>query len=655
MAIINGSIEREYATSLGIDTTSQAANTDAGFVRIARNADLPLTAGLIKRRGYETQLSTPWGTNSIIGGISFKKATLSTPDTILYNSNGTLANLSTGTAVDIKTGLATDTKPSLFQFDDRLFFYNGADAPFIYDGGSSTRQVGITGPTVAPTKNLDIAGGLDITAGYVWFYTYFNSVTKAESSPSDSLSTTAPSGGVRVAVTPGDSATADTIRIYRTVGNGSEPILDGEVGIADTTFDSILEDALLGVALNDRVLELDNSRITDHTGSAEFAIIADNRVFLKTDTNEVRFSKIGQSGPMPESFELEALASTESRYGSSDPIVGLGQIKDRIIVLKQRSIGFLEPTGLNSGLDPIDNVDYVYREISDTTGAISHFGGTQVYSEYVFLGRDNVYATDGISLRPVGNSIQDTVKAMGFGANEINRISTINDTKNKRIYIAGFVNPGAEEPSFILVGDYQLFPNFRWTTYTAGDDVSTHPGLNVGSFFTIQDVASGSLETYFTDSRGVGQYYQMNTGDSDDGNGIFFEVVTRGLNHGQPLQTKLYKDIEVLAIAASKEYSLQICTRIDFTPVDQNCHNITVPVEGGLWETTSPGVYNWASDTPGSVTPQTLIWAGEQVDIVTSDSHLKGKHIQYVFRQTEADAPVTLIAWGSVASIFTRE
>lgn len=663
MAIINESRVLEYGGSKGIDSTSEPGNTEEGYVRAARNANMSLTAGYSKRKGYKAQLSSTWNDNKIIGGIEFKESDLDSK-IVLFNDAGELADLTSGTAINIQTGLSTVDRASLIQFEDRLFFFNGDDtnSPFVFDEGFDVRQVGITEPIVAPTKDADlvIVEGLNTGATdvYIYVYTYFNSETDAESSPSPNLKgVLAPSGGVRVGITPGDPVTADKIRIYRTVASGTTLILEGETDILDTTFDSIIPDDELGVAFNNRLLEFDNSKIGVLTDSAKFAIVADNRIFVVTGTNKIRFSKIGQSGPMPESFQINGLVETESRAGSTDPLVGLGQIKDRVIALKQRSIGFLEPVGLAGVNESVDPVQYIYREITDVTGAISHFGGGQVNDEYIFLGRDNVYATNGITVRPIGNRIQDTVRNMGFGEDEINRISFINDTKNKRILISGFEASGTpdSEPSFQLVGDYQQYPEFRWTVYGPGINTATHPGLNVGTFFTIQDILTGSLEVYFGDSRAEGQYYKMNTTEADDLNGIFFEVVSRGYHHGQPMVEKLFKDIEILGKSENRQYNLEVCYRLDFVPKDEGCFECFLPVAGGLWETTSPEIFNWANTDSDLDNFQSLSWAGQQVAIVTFDAHRKAQFLQVVFRQIEADAPITLISWGSVASIYKRK
>ncbi len=478
MAIINESRILEYGNAKGIDTTSEPGNIPEGFVKDAKNANLGVSAGYVKRNGYTAQLSSTWSTNVILGGIEFKQTDLDSK-IILFNAAGELADLTSGVASNLQTGLLVDTKPTLLAFEERLFFFNGDDtnSPFVFDDQQGVRDIGIPAPTVAPTKDAEIAGDLG-TGDYLFVYTYFNSRTEAESSPSPDLKgVTTASGGFTIGITAGDSAIADKIRVYRTVEGGSTLILEGEVGIADTTFASIITDDELGVAFNNRLLEFDNSQIGVLTDSAKFAIVADNRIFVVTGTNEARFSKIGQSGPMPESFQVNALVETESRYGATDPLVGHGQIKDRVIALKKRSIGFYEPVGLAGVNESVDPVQYIYREITDVTGAISHFAGGQVFDEYIFLGRDNVYATNGITIRPVGNQIQNTIRAMGFAEDEINRYSFINDTKNKRIIISGFKSSGEPDPQpdFQLVGEYKQYHEFRWTTYEPGTDGSTHP------------------------------------------------------------------------------------------------------------------------------------------------------------------------------------
>jgi hypothetical protein len=118
---------------------------------------------------------------------------------------------------------------------------------------------------------------------------------------------------------------------------------------------------------------------------------------------------------------------------------------------------------------------------------------------------------------------------------------------------------------------------------------------------------------------------------------------------------KLFKDIEVLGKADNQQYSLEVCYLLDFSPVEQGCFECFLPVSGGFWEPVAPEVFNWAHEDEELNDSETLIWAGAQISIVTFDAHRKAQFLQVLFRQTEAEAPITLIAWGSVASLYRRK
>jgi hypothetical protein len=309
--------------------------------------------------------------------------------------------------VDILTGLAGTVRPSFVQLNRLIGFFNGTDEPVIYDG-AATRQMGITAPTAAPSLSQTTGGSLTVLGSYVFAYTYYNSQTGAESSPSPlaTIVLTGANNKVNLTVTAGSSGTADTIRIYRTTANGNELFLEATETIAATTHASIIADA----GLSSIGLEYDNSRITDfvptlNSVEAQYPAVAQNRVFLKTDRNTIRHSKIGQSGPMFESFEASAVAYCKGKFGDRDDVIGQGVAGDTPIVVKERSIGRLDAVGVNPELSPFDQVRYQYVEISSTVGGVSHWAGCSVYDEYVFLGRDNVYATNGQSIRPIGDRV----------------------------------------------------------------------------------------------------------------------------------------------------------------------------------------------------------------------------------------------------------
>ena len=58
--------------------------------------------------------------------------------------------------------------------------------------------------------------------------------------------------------------------------------------------------------------------------------------------------------------------------------------------------------------------------------------------------------------------------------------------------------------------------------------------------------------------------------------------------------------------------------------------------------------YNWAPAPSAE-----LIWNGPRLSELVYDPHRKAKTMQLVFKQTEADAPLTLLGWGVSGSIFS--
>jgi hypothetical protein len=640
-----------------MDVASERSNIPPGYVELAANADFVQGRGYKKRKGYTNLLSSvssPWDGLAYRQGIEFTAVEGGSSEIILYgtddSADGRIGKTSAGDVLDILTGISATDRLSLFQFSNLLFGYNG-NTPFIYDG-AATRQVGITAPATAPTLNTtnDISPteGLTVDGSYIYAYTYRNSQTLAESSPSPlsdiiDLQPVNPNNEIVIDLAAGDSATADEIVIYRTTAGGSVLFEEDTVGIASTSFTSNTPDD----ALSTRQLEFDNSRITDFTSAPEFPTVARNRVFVKTGPNEGRFSKIGQSGPMPESFEAKAFFSTESEFGFSDDLIGFAEIKDVPIVLKKRSIGRLEEVGLQNLTSAVDNVAYIYKEISNNTGAISHWAGDEVFDEYVFLSKDNVYATNGISVRPVADRLQTLIRNLGFTDLQRSKISAINNRSQQKILFQVFSNRSQPEPDLVLVGDYQLYPEFRWAVYTKGEDEDTHPGIKAGCFFEVEESLDGAREIYFGNALGNGKLYQMELNDSDDGDGIAFEIVDRPRDMGQPLNKKLYKDLDFWAQGANNNYQLEVCAIYNLTKVQEFCQNFTLPADGNSWGDPVP-----ANNAEDVLLWDIGVWGSASNDInLTYTAHRKARYQQLVFKQFDADAPVTLMNWGTSAAI----
>lgn len=643
MSLRNNIFDSEFQSPRGLDTTSPIATVQPGYVREAKNVNLGLSGGYTKREGYENQASTPWGSRDVTAGIEYKTAAGLTK-VLVFGTDGTASGgifgeFASGSVSAISSSLSGTVRPNFVQFDALCFFYNGTDAPILYDG-TATRQVGITKPATAPTAVQGTTGSLTQLGTYIAAYTYYNSVTGAESSPSAlsaSVTLTGANDDITWTISAGSATTADTIRFYRSVANGNTLYLEGTAAISATSFISTAADSALG-----RQIELDNSRITDLLATsnyARFPTVADNRVFLKTGVNEIRFSKIGQEGPMPESFEAKAVVTTVGRLGANDDIVGLNRINQLPIVIKESSLGRLDPIGLPDTTLSRDNVAYVYREISDVVGGVSHNAAAQVLGELVFLSKDNIYATDGIRVRPIADSIQATIRSLGFTSTQRPQLSMINDVEKRRIYISCFASSIATNPTTVLVGDYQLYPDFRWTTYEPGTNTTTHPGIIPGCFFHVTNTSTGKLDVYFGNTQANGKIYKMNEGDNDDTKGIYMRIVTRPYFGGNPLLYKLYKKAEIQAQGDGNDYDLTICTIYDLTGTEEECIPLSLYANAYLYDNAS-SLYD------------TAMYADDSVKQLEYYMHRKAKYLQLVIKQTEADAPVDLFAWGTYASGF---
>jgi hypothetical protein len=235
----------------------------------------------------------------------------------------------------------------------------------------------------------------------------------------------------------------------------------------------------------------------------------------------------------------------------------------------------------------------------------------------------------------------------------------INDTKFRRVYIAVFEFSTDVEPNLVIVGDYENYPEFRWTTYNEGSNKKTHQGIRAACFFQRTNADDGSKEVFFGNTDDNGQFYKMNDGESDeayfdwapdsvttgDDLGIEFRVVTRPYDMEHPLVTKLFKNSRIFIEAADDSYSIEICTIYDLNSEEEQCQSFTIPGIGNKWDE-----HNWVDDAETEADP--LIWAGPALAEILYDPHRKAKFMQLVFKQFDKDAPVQLLGWGVSGSIF---
>lgn len=615
----------------GVDNTTEVDSPDIqGTLSVGLNTDLVSDSMAIKRQGYTVVNSSAWSTRKIRSGINYQpesgsaKRIVYGEATTKTGSSGIVGYINGTSITTISSGLKDTYKPVFLQFRNLLFFFNGYN-DFVYDG-TNVKQIGITPPANAPVFSSYTTGELVADSSYLWAYTYYNSATGAESTPSDpsvAVATGSTSGfqGVVHTVLPGDSTTADTIRMYRTTAGGATFFLAGTAPISATSFTSIDADATLGAEL-----ELDNSR---PIGYARYTTTCNNRIFLAgftSNPNRIHYSKIGQTGPMPESFQADDFVDCNLNDG--DIIVGVGVINDTVIVQKQRSLGRLVRIDAQvGGVEVGGSNKYVYEEISNEVEGTTHHCMGTFSGMLAWVGSKEIYATDGNRLYRLGQRILNTLDTLNY--NYTDKWSVITKLDTKQI-IWSVTRSGMTEPDFQIVGHYRYFERsgeLAFTFYSPGTDTTTHPGLQAGCFFPAQE--SGQVVYYFGNSSGDGRVYKMDTGTNDNTKGIYWDLRTPWFSGNIPEALKTFHSYYLFAAGKSgATYSVTQGFERDRT------ESIVASTSSSLSGT---GTSQWGVGTWGNFT-----WGGVRYTPIRFFPKLKAYYGRYSLTNFNADEPVVV-------------
>lgn len=607
----------------GLDTTSNIASVLPSYLVTADNLNILESGAASKREGYTSALTTDWGTRKIRKGYEFKYSSAGTNAICLYGhtaagSSGIFGRVNGSGGVDtVKSSLSETARPSLVQFKDLLFFYNGVD-DFVYDG-TNTRQIGITPPASAPALASNVNGSLTATATYYFAYTYYNSVTGAESSPSPLSSIVVaadPNDGVTATVVAGDAATADTIRLYRTIANQPVLYLDTTAAIGSTSIQSTQADAGLGIEL-----ELDNTRLATY-GQFKYAEVIGSRVAVTGDVDipsRVHFSAIGQEGPKPESFRATHFVDCESSKGRRDANVGIRAANEFPVVLKKESVGRIEQVGANDVSRADDPVIFQYKELSSAVTSVSHFAACNVYGELIWMGKDNVYGTDATQVRPVADSIASTIQSFNF--DDADELTGYNDKTNRRVIFTVKSDSTKTEPDWAVVGSYVNYPEFYWTIYK---------GYSFGDIFDIPSLG----RIYAGNLADNGKVYRLNVGDNDDTAAIEWKFVTGPMHFGLPEEEKLYTLDLVDAVGSGSNYNLSARSIYNYSGSEVESGLLNMSQGVAQWDQVNWDEFDWASVTPGTL---------------RHFCHTKAFAKQLVLENNNADEPVTIYGYSIIA------
>jgi len=541
--------------------------------------------------------------------------------TTITGSSGILGRVVGDTIVNITTGLPDGLKPCMVQAGALLFVFTGVE-DFLYDG-TSTRQIGITEPSVAPSLNSLTSGNLNDGGFYVYVYKYRNSVTGAQSSPSlPSPTLTAGTqvlgtNGINIKVTPGDSDTADTIDIYRTASGGTTYFFEGSTTIDATSYTSQTSDAGLGDQL-----ELDDSRLPE---AATFAILADNRLFVggfSSNKSRLQYSKIGINGTMFESFQIADLIDCNINDGEA--VIGIGRVGTKIGVLKETKAGKLLPLDVSTGgIETGGSKKYIYKELNDICTSTSFSTIFSIGDKMAWLGRDNIYMTDGFEIKPVANRIRNTIRTFNF---EQSYKFSVYEYLYPNQVILSVVRNGELEPDYQVVGHYINFPTIAWTMFGPGADPTTHPGLPIACIWSV--TINGLQQPYFGSSNSNGKVCQYDVGTNDDGDPIYFLVKDQWEPGIDAMGIKGFQSVKYLAttLAASPNNILT-------NTWEENGREYVVKTEAATVASST----KWNSNKWG-----TFKWAGHKYSTIKFFPNRKAYIGRFGFYNTALDSPFSI-------------
>lgn len=582
----------------GEDDTSVIGSKDTiNTLSRAWNANL-VDENLVIKRGGIFAVASAWSTRRVRQGFEYQKAD-GTKEILLYGedatTNGTtgiLGKLLTAASPStISSGLRDAVKPSFTQFRTLAFIFTGY-GNLIYNG-TTTRAPGIPKPNVAPTFISFTAGDLNTNGAYLFAYTYWNSTTGAESSPSDPSAQVitgldAAQAGVIINVQGGNATIADKIKIYRTSSAGPTFYLDqiidnGDVAVSVTCS---VSDTGLG-----EEMELDNSQLTS---PAKYGVSLDSRIFaagFENNPNRVQFSKIGQGGAMPESFQVADFVDCDLNDG--DRIVGLGVVNSTVIVLKERSVGRLVKISTDGvGLERTGSQKYIYDKISSEVTGVSHHCMATIDNVLVWLGRNDIYATDGTQIFRLGKRKRKTIKRLNYSVSW--KFWCVNDVANQQL-IFGVCRPGISEVDYQLVLHYRNFPTVAFTTWTPGPNSNTHPGVTAACAFPV--TVNKDTVLYAGTSTNNGLVYQLNKGNSDNGMPIYFSIGSRWEKNANPTQPIVFHSYYIKAVGTGSAPNNTLTCKFEADATENNViksATFTLANSNVNWNTANWSEFNWS-------------------------------------------------------------
>lgn len=562
----------------------------------------------VETRGGTDKLNTTSVGTFACDGIYTRHAN-SGAETMVAWYGGTLYGLATTTFVAVDSAVSVYTagqRVTATEYQDYMFFGNGASTPYKYNGAEFTRH-GIPAPTETMTVS-NAATGTVLTGDYQYKVTYVNSgLVQGDVSPATATWTAAGQNGLvtSIPVAP-TSFGVNSRKLYRTVASGTVYFLVTTIEDNTTTSyeDAIADEALGATAPTDQ----------GEPGNYSFVLYHQSRIFtINPATNWVEYSEIGDP------FIFKALSFARIGDNTGDIPTGLAVYDNSLVVFAKRStwliymestddttwrnIRIRTPFGSNSPFAPFfynDRIMFAARENEQFVG-FAALAGTSVDPSATLL------TVSAVNSDLKSNMIEPDMLTVPNAS--VSRMSAI--TFQNKAYIAVTYGSGETKNNRVYHFDYSMenlrkSQKFMWSPWDGMEPEQ----------FTVYD-----NKVFFGTSNDEGFVYQMNTSTyNDDGAAIDSYYWTKEFDLGTPNWHKDFRWLYLLH-GLPGAYYMNMSTRVDSSEGSGVTEQISVDPGTSLWGTMVWGRDNWDAGTA-------------QKEIKKSLGQFKGKRIQFRFDNT---------------------
>jgi hypothetical protein len=349
-------------------------------------------------------------------------------------------------------------------FASPVKFY--ADAQGTYQ----LRNVGLPALANAPTVSTTATGGTHAYVyGFVQVYTYtvgpstfeeVGPVTWVTITNSDAPSTT-PNTITNIPVL-GSGENYDTanvrIQIYRTINNGTNLYLAGEVVNGTTQFIDSVDDTTL--QSNPALYTNDGTQDYNPAPKSKFIHITGNVGYYGYTSDE--FGKhpyrVHQSVPGNPGF-----CASQSWVEVQEEVTGIGSQSNIVLLLCKKQIYRLDGTLTAQGQGSLNPV-----KIHQTAGCVSHASIVEAENFCLWAGNDGFYASDGYQVIKISDHLNTRYQTMLRAIKDTGRIQGRFDEPNRRVIWSVQLNASSPDNDALFVLDlrYGVSPRSTFTTWS---------------------------------------------------------------------------------------------------------------------------------------------------------------------------------------------